>query len=123
MTNEIESLTTDMHARRTGSGLSPMLFAVGGLALLLAAHAHWRGVRSSLAHGALNFSHYFGRMAGCAHPAGARHLAHTIHFDLQHTHRIQQWRHLAFVDAFGVFGIQVAGRIFAVVFGRGRFGC
>jgi len=42
MTNEIESLTTDMHARRTGSGLSPMLFAVGGLALLLAAYAHWR---------------------------------------------------------------------------------
>ena len=42
MTNEIESLTTDMNARRTGSGLSPMLFAVGGLALLLAAYAHWR---------------------------------------------------------------------------------
>lgn len=42
MTNEIESLTTDMNARRTGSGVSPMLFAVGGLALLLAAYAHWR---------------------------------------------------------------------------------
>jgi uroporphyrin-3 C-methyltransferase len=42
MTNEIESLTTDMNTRRTGSGLSPMLFAVGGLALLLAAYAHWR---------------------------------------------------------------------------------
>ena len=42
MTNEIESLTTDMNARRTGNGLSPMLFAVGGLALLLAAYAHWR---------------------------------------------------------------------------------
>jgi uncharacterized protein HemX len=42
MTNEIESLSTDMHARRTGNGLSPMLFAVGGLALLLAAYAHWR---------------------------------------------------------------------------------
>ena len=42
MTNEIESLTSDMNARRTGSGLSPMLFAVGGLALLLAAYAHWR---------------------------------------------------------------------------------
>jgi uroporphyrin-3 C-methyltransferase len=42
MTNEIESLTTDNHARRTGSGVSPMLFAVGGLALLLAAYAHWR---------------------------------------------------------------------------------
>jgi uroporphyrin-3 C-methyltransferase len=42
MTNEIESLTTDMNARRTGSGASPMLFAVGGLALLLAAYAHWR---------------------------------------------------------------------------------
>lgn len=42
MTSEIESLTTDMNARRTGSGVSPMLFAVGGLALLLAAYAHWR---------------------------------------------------------------------------------
>jgi uncharacterized protein HemX len=42
MTNEIESLTTDNSARRTGSGVSPMLFAVGGLALLLAAYAHWR---------------------------------------------------------------------------------
>jgi uroporphyrin-3 C-methyltransferase len=42
MTNEIESLTTDMNARRNGSGVSPMLFAVGGLALLLAAYAHWR---------------------------------------------------------------------------------
>jgi uroporphyrin-3 C-methyltransferase len=42
MTNEIESLTTDMNARRTGNGASPMLFAVGGLALLLAAYAHWR---------------------------------------------------------------------------------
>lgn len=42
MTNEIESLTTDMNARRTGSGVSPMLFAVGGIALLLAAYAHWR---------------------------------------------------------------------------------
>jgi uroporphyrin-3 C-methyltransferase len=42
MTNEIESLTTDMNARRTGSGVSPMLFAVGGLALLLAVYAHWR---------------------------------------------------------------------------------
>jgi uroporphyrin-III C-methyltransferase len=42
MTNEIESLTTDLNARRTGSGASPMLFAVVGLALLLAAYAHWR---------------------------------------------------------------------------------
>ncbi|MGB7905892.1 MAG: uroporphyrinogen-III C-methyltransferase [Steroidobacteraceae bacterium] len=42
MTSEIESLTTDMNARRNGSGVSPMLFAVGGLALLLAAYAHWR---------------------------------------------------------------------------------
>jgi uroporphyrin-3 C-methyltransferase len=42
MTNEIESLTTDTTARRTGSGVSPMLFAIGGLALLLAAYAHWR---------------------------------------------------------------------------------
>jgi uroporphyrin-3 C-methyltransferase len=42
MTNEIESLTTDMNSRRNGSSVSPMLFAVGGLALLLAAYAHWR---------------------------------------------------------------------------------
>ena len=42
MTNEIESLTSDLNSRRTGSGGSPMLFAVVGLALLLAGYAHWR---------------------------------------------------------------------------------
>lgn len=42
MTNEIESLTSDLNSRRAGGGTSPMLFAVGGLALLLAAYAHWR---------------------------------------------------------------------------------
>jgi uncharacterized protein HemX len=42
MTNEIESLTTDMTARRTGSGVSPMWFAFAGIALLLAIYAHWR---------------------------------------------------------------------------------
>lgn len=42
MTNEIESLTSDLNSRRAGGGNSPMLFAVGGLALLLAAYAHWR---------------------------------------------------------------------------------
>jgi uroporphyrin-3 C-methyltransferase len=42
MTNEIESLTSDLNSRRTGNGTSPMLIAVGGLALLLAAYAHWR---------------------------------------------------------------------------------
>jgi len=42
MTNEIESLTSDLNSRRTGNGTSPMLIAVGGLAFLLAAYAHWR---------------------------------------------------------------------------------
>lgn len=42
MTNEIESLTTDISARRTGSGVSPMWFGFAGLALLLALYAHWR---------------------------------------------------------------------------------
>jgi uroporphyrin-3 C-methyltransferase len=42
MTNEIESLTTDISQRRTGNGASPMLLAVVGLAFLLAAYAHWR---------------------------------------------------------------------------------
>jgi uncharacterized protein HemX len=42
MTSEIESLTTDISARRTGSGVSPMWFAFAGLALLLALYAHWR---------------------------------------------------------------------------------
>lgn len=42
MTNEIESLTSDLNSRRTGSGTSPMLIAVGTLAFLLAAYAHWR---------------------------------------------------------------------------------
>ncbi|HET7203853.1 MAG TPA: uroporphyrinogen-III C-methyltransferase [Steroidobacteraceae bacterium] len=42
MTNEIESLTTDNSARRTGSGVSPLWFAFAGLALLLALYAHWR---------------------------------------------------------------------------------
>jgi uroporphyrin-III C-methyltransferase len=42
MTNEIESLTTDLNSRRTGGGASPMLFLIGGLAFVLAAYAHWR---------------------------------------------------------------------------------
>jgi uroporphyrin-3 C-methyltransferase len=42
MTNEIESLTSDISQRRTGNGASPMLFAVVGLAFLMAAYAHWR---------------------------------------------------------------------------------
>jgi uroporphyrin-III C-methyltransferase len=42
MTNEIESLTTDLNTRRTGGGASPMLFLIGGLAFVLAAYAHWR---------------------------------------------------------------------------------
>lgn len=42
MTNEIESLTTDLSARRTGSGVSPMWFAFAALALVLALYAHWR---------------------------------------------------------------------------------
>lgn len=42
MTNEIESLSTDTSARRTGSGVSPMWFGFAGLALVLALYAHWR---------------------------------------------------------------------------------
>ena len=42
MPAEIESLTNDMAARRTGSGVSPMLVALVVLGLLLAAYAHWR---------------------------------------------------------------------------------
>lgn len=42
MTNEIESLNTEMSSRRTGSGVSPMWFAFAALALLLALYAHWR---------------------------------------------------------------------------------
>ncbi|MGI9246038.1 MAG: uroporphyrinogen-III C-methyltransferase, partial [Steroidobacteraceae bacterium] len=42
MTNEIESLTTDISARRTGSGVSPVWFAFAGLAFVLALYAHWR---------------------------------------------------------------------------------
>lgn len=42
MTNEIESLTTDSSARRTGNGVSPMWFAFAGIALILAVYAHWR---------------------------------------------------------------------------------
>jgi uroporphyrin-3 C-methyltransferase len=42
MSTEIESLTTDMNTRRTGSGMSPMLVAFAVTALLLAIYAHWR---------------------------------------------------------------------------------
>ena len=42
MTTEIESLSSDRGARRTGSGISPMLVVLAVLALLLAAYAHWR---------------------------------------------------------------------------------
>jgi uroporphyrin-3 C-methyltransferase len=42
MSTEIESLTSDLNTRRTGSGVSPMLVAFAVLALLLALYAHWR---------------------------------------------------------------------------------
>jgi uroporphyrin-3 C-methyltransferase len=42
MSAEIESLTTDVKARRTGQGVSPMLVALVVLGLLLAVYAHWR---------------------------------------------------------------------------------
>jgi uroporphyrin-3 C-methyltransferase len=42
MSTEIESLTTDMSTRRTGSGMNPMLVAFAVIALLLAIYAHWR---------------------------------------------------------------------------------
>ena len=42
MSAEIESLSHDMNARRTGSGASPMLVALAVLALLLSIWAHWR---------------------------------------------------------------------------------
>jgi uroporphyrin-3 C-methyltransferase len=42
MSTEIESLSTDLNARRTGSGVSPMWFGFAALALLLALYAHWR---------------------------------------------------------------------------------
>ena len=42
MSTEIESLTTDTNARRTGSGVSPMLVVFAVVALLLAIYAHWR---------------------------------------------------------------------------------
>lgn len=42
MSTEIESLTTELSSRRTGSGMNPMLFVLAGLGLLLAIYAHWR---------------------------------------------------------------------------------
>jgi uroporphyrin-3 C-methyltransferase len=42
MTNEIESLTTDLSTRRTGSGASPLWVAFAVVALVLAIYAHWR---------------------------------------------------------------------------------
>ncbi|NJD32928.1 MAG: hypothetical protein FIB04_13705 [Gammaproteobacteria bacterium] len=42
MSAEIESLSTEMNARRTGGGSSPMLVAFAVIALLLAVYAHWR---------------------------------------------------------------------------------
>ena len=42
MSAEIESLKTDLNARRTGRGVSPMRVALVALGLLLALYAHWR---------------------------------------------------------------------------------
>ena len=42
MSSEIESLSSEMNARRTGGGSSPMLVVFAVLALLLAVYAHWR---------------------------------------------------------------------------------
>jgi uncharacterized protein HemX len=42
MSAEIESLSSEMHARRAGRGASPMLVAIAVVALLAAAYAHLR---------------------------------------------------------------------------------
>ena len=42
MSAEIESLSTDLKSRRSGSGMSPMLVALVVIGLLLAVYAHWR---------------------------------------------------------------------------------
>ncbi|HSJ99535.1 MAG TPA: uroporphyrinogen-III C-methyltransferase, partial [Myxococcota bacterium] len=42
MSAEIESLSTDVNARRPGRGVSPMLVALAVLGLLLALYANWR---------------------------------------------------------------------------------
>lgn len=42
MSAEIESLKTDLDARRAGRGVSPMLVALVAVGLLLALYAHWR---------------------------------------------------------------------------------
>jgi uroporphyrin-III C-methyltransferase len=42
MSAEIESLSTDVHSRRPGRGVSPMLVALAVLGLLLALYANWR---------------------------------------------------------------------------------
>ena len=47
MSKEIESLSNERGARRTGSGVSPMLVAFAVLALLLAAYAHFRFEQSN----------------------------------------------------------------------------
>jgi len=46
MSAEIESLSTDLNARRPGKGSNPMLVVLAVLALLLAAYATWRVDRS-----------------------------------------------------------------------------
>jgi uroporphyrin-3 C-methyltransferase len=45
MSAEIESLSTDVNARRPGRGSSPMLVVLAVLGLLLAAYATWRSER------------------------------------------------------------------------------
>lgn len=46
MSAEIESLSTDLNARRPGKGPSPMLVVFAVVGLLLAAYATWRSERS-----------------------------------------------------------------------------
>ena len=73
-----------------------------------------------MAHHTFDFGHHLWRMVWGTHPTGARYLALAIHFNLKHAYRIEQRWHLAVVNALGVFGIQMAGRVFAVIFWGGR---
>lgn len=78
-------------------------------------HAHGNRVGGGLAHGALNLGHYFGRMAGRAHPAEGGDAPPAIDINLKHTNGIQQRRHLALENPIAVLTIQVACCITAVI--------
>ena len=84
------------------------------------AQGHWE--RGCQANRTLNFSHYFRRMTGRAHPVRARYTSFAVNFNLQNTDGVKQRWHLALINSVSVVAIQMASSILSVSQRRGGIG-